>query len=1109
MIPTEIRLSPLESPLTLMGGKLASNSATTFDGRGEIEKKGFRDPGISSESAPETIDLGWIEAPEEPQAYASPIKFGVARLVRAVEQAKLANTLTGVLKAAFVNGQASPSGCVVDSSGAVIGGGGWAWMVPGSELGVGETTRMGAGERSVWAAQPLKTASRDEIPSPNLATCEVQPLVKLAIQIPAGDIEKQAGGLGGLLQMARSAIKPLGQLGVSVAKPAINRRQFLRQAAGSVLKNQVAAEVARSPLSPPGVRRIGQSYVNFTRAPLTAKPAMPTAQKYVPGLTDMVPAVRMVRAFQKQAIQIPAGWQPRPMIDIQKMILKPAQGLTTPLGASIKAHDATQAEASAKAKPEAQAGTGTSVGPGNSPNIHPITSYSGLGQPGTVNGNAAFGTANSSMKSAAELPAGHPWSGTAIAQGLQAGLDMSVPADQARADLASTLDLHSFMRREARRVPKFGPSSAPPIPGAGTLLPDGPQGKVLPPYLQSINPLVKPQLKLDRPTMPPVPPNPGKGLPGTNAIESPLAGSVPGSQLKVAETGLNVLRSLHTPSIKSDDNVALPRIDIAKGNVLDMETHIAARKAVNAGNTLSGPTRHVSMPGAGSFAPGTAGIQGRVDPPGTNLPRIVPVTSNPDAAPGRGLPGTNAIESPLAAAVPQVKVADLLPGGKGDNKPDSAFASSSLLKGIQHETEHTKRRPIAKEIAKDHLTEDPAYYRKLEQVEKVAVSDELLGAKSDMAGSLNATPKVPPKVPLPPSGTSMSPLHQLPVGEPRVGQPMPNRDLTLQNAAPYQSGIRQLNSIPDLFAASSVMHTPQPRQAVFRHLTQQGYQPNNPAEKLLYERSLGGGAQPPITSNPQQTTQYGTSYYTSDMQTVDEGMNLRPHHTADWQRQQPHVLARHEAEHAKQNTVDRIPQGLLELGPSVGDVVHTISADRMTRGQDLPTTLDPLHIAPDTDGRLNLHQFARQARADGWPQVSMTELLMQPNWSTKRRQLSEFGRRFVAPDSYNATRVLYRGQDPNLKMPQPLLKSSSVQELWNHPARPVVTQAVVGAGTSLALNEIMRRAIEAYQNRPTDPETVHRERLMAAGMGAGMGISRELMPRAVAAAKPYVQSLLT
>jgi hypothetical protein len=57
------------------------------------------------------------------------------------------------------------------------------------------------------------------------------------------------------------------------------------------------------------------------------------------------------------------------MIDIQKMILKPAPGLKTLLGASITAHGTTQAEAAAKAKPEAQAGTGTSVGPDNSPNL--------------------------------------------------------------------------------------------------------------------------------------------------------------------------------------------------------------------------------------------------------------------------------------------------------------------------------------------------------------------------------------------------------------------------------------------------------------------------------------------------------------------------------------------------------------------------------------------------------------------------------------------------------------------------------------------------------------------------------------------------------------------
>jgi len=38
--------------------------------------------------------------------------------------------------------------------------------------------------------------------------------------------------------------------------------------------------------------------------------------------------------------------------------------------------------------------------------------------------------------------------------------------------------------------------------------------------------------------------------------------------------------------------------------------------------------------------------------------------------------------------------------------------------GIKVEMEHTKDRAIAREIALDHLTEDPKYYSKLKKVEK-------------------------------------------------------------------------------------------------------------------------------------------------------------------------------------------------------------------------------------------------------------------------------------------------------------------------------------------------------------------------------------------------------
>jgi len=54
-----------------------------------------------------------------------------------------------------------------------------------------------------------------------------------------------------------------------------------------------------------------------------------------------------------------------------------------------------------------------------------------------------------------------------------------------------------------------------------------------------------------------------------------------------------------------------------------------------------------------------------------------------------------------------------LKGGKGDNKPDSDFDPEQLSKGVSDEEgEHTPDKDIAKEIAKDHLSKDPDYYKK-------------------------------------------------------------------------------------------------------------------------------------------------------------------------------------------------------------------------------------------------------------------------------------------------------------------------------------------------------------------------------------------------------------
>lgn len=60
---------------------------------------------------------------------------------------------------------------------------------------------------------------------------------------------------------------------------------------------------------------------------------------------------------------------------------------------------------------------------------------------------------------------------------------------------------------------------------------------------------------------------------------------------------------------------------------------------------------------------------------------------------------------------------EALVGGVGDSKTPKDFDIKDLREGTKVEMEHTKDRRIAREIAMDHLTEDPLYYKKLKKVE--------------------------------------------------------------------------------------------------------------------------------------------------------------------------------------------------------------------------------------------------------------------------------------------------------------------------------------------------------------------------------------------------------
>ena len=65
---------------------------------------------------------------------------------------------------------------------------------------------------------------------------------------------------------------------------------------------------------------------------------------------------------------------------------------------------------------------------------------------------------------------------------------------------------------------------------------------------------------------------------------------------------------------------------------------------------------------------------------------------------------------------------DLIPGGKSDKIPSSRFPPKKVAEGAKVESEHTSNPQMAREITRDHLTEDMNYYGKLKKMEKKAVS---------------------------------------------------------------------------------------------------------------------------------------------------------------------------------------------------------------------------------------------------------------------------------------------------------------------------------------------------------------------------------------------------
>lgn len=78
---------------------------------------------------------------------------------------------------------------------------------------------------------------------------------------------------------------------------------------------------------------------------------------------------------------------------------------------------------------------------------------------------------------------------------------------------------------------------------------------------------------------------------------------------------------------------------------------------------------------------------------------------------------------------------DQLPGGLGDDKTPANFDPELVKEGAEVELEHTFDPELAQEIAIDHLTEDPDYYKKLKKVESSSNADFIIRSLYQIVGN--------------------------------------------------------------------------------------------------------------------------------------------------------------------------------------------------------------------------------------------------------------------------------------------------------------------------------------------------------------------------------------
>lgn len=183
--------------------------------------------------------------------------------------------------------------------------------------------------------------------------------------------------------------------------------------------------------------------------------------------------------------------------------------------------------------------------------------------------------------------------------------------------------------------------------------------------------------------------------------------SVVSGEIEMFDPEDQMAKALHVPTRRAEPGIQLP-VNLFNPETPDDEVYKETRHTKDA--EIQAPTMEESMQIDGAY------IQMMLQQMGGGQPQQ-PQQGMEGGEEGGAPPTRDLLETLHGEQVQGYNPKEHLEGGLGDGVDPNSVNPQQLALGVKVEMEHTNNEAEAKEIALDHLTEDPNYYSELSQIE--------------------------------------------------------------------------------------------------------------------------------------------------------------------------------------------------------------------------------------------------------------------------------------------------------------------------------------------------------------------------------------------------------